>query len=88
MELKVPNKNGEASNFATKTNYLNGRSKLLSNSKYRASQTLTQCKKCRSDYMRAAVDGYCQRCQQREEFIIREKTSGSEYPGRRGGGNR
>lgn len=87
MERKGPNKKGEATNFATKTNYLNGRSKLLSNFDYRTSQTLTQCKSCRSDYMRAAIDGYCQRCQQRVEHIIREQMSLSEHSGRCGGGN-
>lgn len=32
-----------------------------------------QCRKCRSDYMRFAFDGYCQRCQQRVEYIRRER---------------
>jgi hypothetical protein len=31
-----------------------------------------QCKKCGSDYMKFSKDGYCQRCQQRCEFILRE----------------
>ncbi len=30
------------------------------------------CRKCGSDYHRFAVNGFCQRCQQRVEFIIRE----------------
>jgi len=32
-----------------------------------------QCRHCGSDYMRFAVGGYCQRCQQRAEFVIRER---------------
>lgn len=31
-----------------------------------------QCKICSSDYMRFAIDGHCQRCVQRVEFVIRE----------------
>lgn len=31
-----------------------------------------QCRLCFSDYMVAAVDGICQRCQQRKEFLVRE----------------
>ncbi len=31
-----------------------------------------QCQKCGSDYMKFSVDGFCQYCQQRCEFIMRE----------------
>ncbi len=32
-----------------------------------------KCRKCQSDYMKfSSIDGYCQDCQQRVEFIIRE----------------
>jgi hypothetical protein len=31
-----------------------------------------QCRNCRSDYMKFAVKGFCQHCQQRVEFIVRE----------------
>ncbi len=40
---------------------------------YRPSWLTKQCTKCRSDYMKFAVDGFCQRCLQRVEFILREK---------------
>lgn len=31
-----------------------------------------KCMKCGSDYMRFSVGGYCQHCQQKVEFIVRE----------------
>jgi hypothetical protein len=31
-----------------------------------------ECRKCGSDYMRFSVGGYCQDCQQKVEFIVRE----------------
>lgn len=34
---------------------------------------MIRCKFCGSDYMRFAVDGYCQRCQQLAEYVIRER---------------
>ena len=37
------------------------------------SGSLVQCQKCGSDYMRFSLNGYCQRCLQRVEFIQREK---------------
>jgi hypothetical protein len=39
---------------------------------YKGISTAKQCRFCGSDYMRFAVDGYCQRCQQHTEYIIRE----------------
>ena len=41
--------------------------------KYRQFPHLNQCKNCSSDYMRYSIDGFCQRCQQRAEFVIRER---------------
>ncbi len=32
-----------------------------------------QCFKCQSDYMKFSVEGVCQSCLQRIEFIIRER---------------
>jgi len=32
-----------------------------------------QCRKCGSDFMKAALDGLCQDCLQRAEFVIRER---------------
>lgn len=31
-----------------------------------------QCRRCYSDYMKFSLEGYCQRCQQRVEYILRE----------------
>ena len=39
---------------------------------YTQNRNAVQCLKCGSDYMRFAVDGYCQNCQQRVEYILRE----------------
>jgi len=40
-----------------------------------------QCIKCRSDYLRAAVDGLCQRCLQQAEFLLRESRETQELRG-------
>jgi hypothetical protein len=41
-------------------------------SDYKSFSGKSQCMHCRSDYMRFAVDGFCQGCQQRAEFVLRE----------------
>lgn len=47
---------------------------------------ISQCKRCKSDYMRDSVDGYCQRCLQRVEFITREQSDAvATAPGSGGG---
>jgi hypothetical protein len=33
---------------------------------------LSKCVQCRSDYMKFSVQGVCQDCQQKVEFILRE----------------
>lgn len=53
-------------------NSLGGESKRLSNSNFRQNQSFSQCRRCRSDYMRFAEDGFCLDCQQKVEFIVRE----------------
>ncbi len=39
---------------------------------YRENSFFGQCQKCGSDYMKFSVNGFCQDCQQRVEFIVRE----------------
>lgn len=39
---------------------------------YRKNAPFGQCQKCGSDYMKFSVNGFCQDCQQRCEFITRE----------------
>lgn len=34
-----------------------------------------QCQGCGSDYMRFAVDGYCQWCQQEAEHAVRDRSA-------------
>ncbi len=39
---------------------------------YRKNASPSQCQRCGSDYMKFAVNNFCQDCQQRCEFIMRE----------------
>ena len=39
---------------------------------FKQNKAFGQCVKCGSDYLKYAVNGYCQKCLQRIEFIIRE----------------
>lgn len=48
-----------------------------------AMPTAVQCRKCGSDYMRYAVEGFCQRCQQRAEFFRRDGRKGQPANGQR-----
>ena len=59
-----------------KTKFSNRRSKTFSAMEYSSTGSNIQCKKCRSDYMKFHVEGLCQRCQQRVEFITRERQFG------------
>lgn len=52
--------------------YLQGNQKAFPTLDYRKNQPFGQCVRCQSDYMKFSVNGYCQRCLQRIEFIIRE----------------
>ncbi len=49
------------------------KSQALSDSDYRLYPGRIQCLRCGSDYMLYAVEGLCQRCRQRLEFVIRER---------------
>lgn len=53
--------------------FFNGNQKAISAFDFNRKKNFGQCVKCRSDYMRFAIDGYCQDCQQRVEFIVRER---------------
>ena len=66
--------------IGSKTNdYLGDNHNMLSKQHYRRNRPETQCVGCGTDYLRFAVKGYCQWCQQQVEFILRER------PGFRGG---
>jgi hypothetical protein len=49
-----------------------GNQKTFSTFDYRQKRHSGQCKRCGSDYMKFAYNDYCQDCQQRVEFILRE----------------
>jgi hypothetical protein len=51
---------------------------------YRHFSHSVQCQYCGSDYMRFAVNGYCQPCQQRAEYVIRERPATADRAKARG----
>ena len=53
--------------------WLTGNQRFLFIPHYKDFSHSVQCQYCRSDYMSFSVDGYCQRCQQRTEFVIRKR---------------
>jgi hypothetical protein len=72
--------NGVGSDAKT-SSYFTGNRIKFSGSNYREQIADFQCAKCRSDYMKFAVNKICQRCQQRVEYIIRKRsrrTGGAE----------
>ena len=52
--------------------WLTGNQRRFFNSDYRFFAHSVQCRFCGSDNMRFAVNGHCQRCQQRVEYVLRE----------------
>ncbi len=70
------NKKTGAMNTGVYPNYFAGsKNKRFDVSYYNQPAHLGQsikCRKCSSDYMKFNVDGYCQDCQQKVEFIVRE----------------
>ena len=52
--------------------FAGGKSNAFGFFDYRKTVAYGQCRKCGSDYMKFAIDGYCQNCQQKVEFIVRE----------------
>ena len=67
------NKKADLHGIGSNEKHLTGKSKRFFNSDYRHFSHSVQCKKCLSDYMRASIDGYCQRCLQLTEYVIRER---------------
>ena len=63
---------GDRSEFKPKTSLLAANQKALGFFNYRENNIFGQCVKCGSDYLKFAVNGFCQDCQQKVEFIIRE----------------
>ena len=47
-----------------------------------------RCRKCKSDYMKFSLDGYCQNCQQKVEFIVREHPHVARNARNQNGGGR
>jgi len=64
--------NGTASN---QNYFADGKNKNFDFLNFRRNSDSMQCVKCRSDYMKFQKDGFCQDCQQKAEFIFREKLS-------------
>jgi predicted amidophosphoribosyltransferase len=63
----------EATNFGyKKTNELNNLFKAFFSFDNNKNNTNKQCIRCKSDYMRYSIDGYCQDCIQRVEYVNRE----------------
>ncbi len=81
----VEKKRADLRGIGSKEKHLTGKSKRFISSNYTQFARIAQCKYCRSEYMRFAVNGYCQRCQQQAEYVIRER---SEIAARIGPGGR
>lgn len=64
--------------------WLTGNQRRFFNSDYTHFPLVVQCQYCGSDYMRFSVNGYCQRCQQRAEYVIRESPATAERAKARG----
>ena len=72
----IPKKqNAEVRSFSISDQFQNihGALNRLSVVDYTRLNNSRQCKKCCSDYMKFSIDGYCQKCVQRVEFIMRER---------------
>jgi len=63
---------GDRSEFKPKTLILAANQKASGFFNYKENNIFGQCVKCGSDYMKFAVGGFCQDCQQRCELIMRE----------------
>ena len=69
-------KSNEAAGTASnQNNFAGGKSKNFDFLNFRRKPDSMQCKNCGSDYMRYEKDGFCQDCQQKAEFVFREKLS-------------
>lgn len=67
------NERADLGGIGSNEKWLTGNQRRFFNSDYRRSPHSIQCEYCGSDYMRFSVNGYCQRCQQRAEYVIRER---------------
>lgn len=68
------NRNADAWNVrkSNPIDFLNGNQKGLTVFNSNKNKPCGQCVQCRSDYMKFAVNGYCQYCLQKVEYIVRE----------------
>ncbi len=86
----VTNKKAETRNCGSslKTNdYFADNQKTFSKRNYSQYASGFQCIKCRSEYMKFATNGYCQRCQQLMEHLNRERLNISGPKTTGGGGS-
>lgn len=67
-----PNRKSRRANFGSKTSFTRSENSGFLPHKYSHFSPSIQCKSCKSDYMRFAIEGYCQRCLQRFEHVNRE----------------
>lgn len=72
MNIKRKAESGAIRFGSNPIDFLTGNQKAFSAFDCNRKQMRGQCVKCRSDYMKFAVDGFCQDCQQRVEFVRRE----------------
>ena len=68
--------------IGSKENHSTGKSKRFLAFHSSRFPHLVQCRFCGSGHMRFAVNGYCQRCQRRVEYVLREDpaTAGRANP--------
>jgi hypothetical protein len=64
---------GAIRNGSLKNHSIAGGNQRTSAFNYKTGRHSGQCLGCKSDYMKFAHSGYCQDCQQRVEFIRRER---------------
>lgn len=67
------NEKSRSGNLDSNEKHSTTKSKGFLYADYRPLLRMNQCEHCASDYMRFAVNGYCQWCQQRAEYVIRER---------------
>lgn len=62
----------DAENIGGKRSKTYHSSQPFQRSNYSRNNDFGQCLRCRSDYMKFALNGVCQDCQQKVEYIVRE----------------
>jgi hypothetical protein len=68
----VKNERADLRGIGSKEKHLTAKSKRFFIPQYKQFPHSHQCKYCGSDYIRFSSNGFCQRCQQRVEYVIRE----------------